>query len=76
MDERTAYYAIELNISEDEDEYKVLNELEQHLLANGYHFYFSHDPYLNEVVTLLISEDETGYIDTILQDRNIEYKYI
>lgn len=52
-----------------------IDELYNHLYMNGYHFYLSTEPGFEQIMVLLISEDETGYIDTILKDRNISYEY-
>ena len=76
MDERTRYVAIEIWFTDDtEDEYKALNELEDHLEMNGYDYYMSSMPGFREILVLLINEEQTGYIDTVLEDRNIKYEY-
>ena len=67
MDERTRYVAIQITYLGTTEE-----ELCEHLNNNGYdHYYFSHPYYL-----LFIDEDQIGYIDTILEDRNIQYEYV
>ena len=66
MDDRTRYVAIEIIHTDD-----AIEMLLAHLAMNRYDFYFVNAYHY----TLLVNEDETGYIDTILEDRNIEYKY-
>lgn len=73
-DDRIRYVAIELSVNSD-SAYEVLEELEEHLKNCGYNHFFSHDPFLTEIYVLLIDEEQTGYIDTILEDRNVDYKY-
>lgn len=76
MDDRTKYVAIEIWFTEDtEDEYEALKELEDHLQMNGYDYYMSNMPGFQEILVLLINEEQTGYIDTVLEDRNIKYEY-
>lgn len=77
MDERRKYVAIEYGFNEDVDDvYKELTELEDHLRMNGYDFYLSVMPGYEQISVLLINEEQTGYIDTVLEDRNINYRYI
>ncbi len=77
MDERTRYVAVEYWFDEDVDDvYEALMELEDHLRMNGYDFYMSAMPGYEQISVLLINEEEIGYIDTIMKDRNINYRYI
>ncbi len=77
MNERSLYNAIQLSIPEEAgEENEVISELYTHLCNNGYHFYLTNEPGLEQIYVLLIREGETGYIDTILQDRGIEYEYV
>ena len=74
--ERIKYVAIDFNFNEDvDDEYEALTELENHLRANGYDYFLSCVPGFEQIEVLLINEEQTGYIDTILEDRNIIYEY-
>ena len=76
MDERYRYVAIEYWFNDDvEDTYEAEKELEDHLQMNGYDYYLSVVPGFEEINILLINEEQTGWIDTILEDRNINYKY-
>lgn len=75
--ERNIYYAMELTLPEDiDDENEVVTELYDHLRDNGYHFFLTSEPGFEQILVLLIWEEETGYIDTILEDRGIKYEYI
>lgn len=77
MDERRKYVAIEYGFNEDVDDvYEALTELEDHLKMNGYDFYMSVMPGYEQISVLLINEEQAGYIDTVLEDRNINYRYI
>lgn len=77
MDERNVYYAMELTLSDDiDDENEVITELYDYLVDNGYHFFLTSEPGFEQILVLLIWEEETGYIDTILEDRGIEYEYV
>ncbi len=74
--ERIKYVAIDIHFNEDvDDEYEALAELENHLRANGYDYFLSCVPGFEQIGVLLINEEQTGYIDTILEDRNIIYDY-
>ena len=76
-DERSRFVAIEYWFADDvDDRYEVLNELEEHLRMNGYDYYLSVMPGYEGISVLLINEEQTGYIDTILKDRNINYRYL
>lgn len=76
MDDRTRYVAIEINVPEDvDDQYEVFDELSVHLHRNGYRFYMTAELGVDQTV-LLIDENMIGYIDTILEDRDIEYRYL
>jgi len=74
MDDRIRYVAMEIYFPEDSGAEEV-EELYNHLYMNGYNFYLATEPGFEQIMVLLISEDETGYIDTILKDRNISYEY-
>lgn len=77
MDERNVYYAIELTIPDDvDDQGEIITELYDYLNNNGYHFFLTSEPGFEQILVLLIWEEETGYIDTILEDRGIEYEYV
>lgn len=77
MDERNVYYAMELTLSDDiDDKNEVVTELYDYLVDNGYHFFLTSEPGFEQILVLLIWEEETGYIDTILEDRGIEYEYV
>lgn len=70
------YVAIEYWFNEDvEDEYEALKELEDHLQMNGYDYFLSVMPGAEQLSVLLINEEQTGWIDTVLEDRNINYEY-
>ena len=71
--ERTSYYAMELKFPSNDDD--LITELYDHLNGNGYHFFLTTLPGEEDKTILLISTDETGYIDTVLDDRGIEYTY-
>ena len=76
MEERRQYVAIQLNFPEEtDDEAEVVDELYNHLLNNGYHFYLTNEPGYEQIAVLLIDTEETGYIDSILEDRGIGYEY-
>ena len=75
------YYAIELSFEElekdeDYDYYETLKELEDHLDMNGYDYFLTTMPTLREIMVLLINKEQAGWIDEILEDRNIGYRYI
>ncbi len=77
MDERNRYVAIEYWFDDSvDDQYEALTDLETHLRRNGYDYYLSVIPGFEQMSVLLINEEQTGYIDTILEDRNINYDYI
>lgn len=80
MDERNRYVAIELTFDDEGDPdynwYDVLTELEEHLLNNGYDYFTSSMPQYEQIFVLLINEEQTGYIDTVLEDRGIKYSYM
>lgn len=70
------YVAIEYWFNEDvEDEYEALKELEDHLQMNGYDYLLSGMPGFEQLPVLLIHEDQIGWIEIVLEDRNINYEY-
>ena len=78
MDNRKKYYAIEIWVNYDEvdDVNEVYDELEEHLQKNGYDYLMANDPVYEQILYLLVEEELLGWIDTILEDRNIEYRYV
>ena len=78
MDNRKKYYAIEIWVNYDEvdDVNEVYDELEEHLQRNGYDYLMANDPVYEQILYLLVEEELLGWIDTILEDRNIEYRYV
>ena len=76
MNERKKYCCIELNFVEPDDTIEAIEELETHLMNNGYDFFTSSNPYFKQDFILVINEEQIGYIDTILNDRNIGYAYL
>ena len=74
MDDTRTYKAIEISFSD--NDYDKVSELEDHLQMNGYDYYLSNNPIYPEQMVLLINEDQAGWIDTILDDRDIEFSYI
>lgn len=77
MDERNVYYAMRLTLNDESDDInEVVTELYDHLKDNGYHFFLANEPGFEQILVLLIWEEETGYIDTILKDRGINFEYV
>lgn len=75
MDERRRYVVIEVSFEDKEDRYETIRELEDHLQMNGYDYFLTCDPLFREIMVLLINDEQTGYIDTVLEDREIKFEY-
>lgn len=79
MDERLEYYVIDIwfpKVTDNDDYFKQALELCKHLRNNGYDFYYTCHPGNSCTDVIIINKEQTGYIDTILQDRNIKYEYV
>ena len=77
MMERRRYNAIEYWFTDDvDDQYEALRELEDHLQMNGYDYYLSAEPQFEQITVLLINEDQAGWIDEVLEDRGIKFRYV
>lgn len=66
---KTRYYIYTVITTKEQTE-----ELVNHLKMNGYDFLIN--GYLSDGLSLGVNEDETDYVETIMEDRDIDYRMV